>query len=788
VAIALAILMTVVVSVSSLLATSFKVGANSRYKQEATEIASSTLDDQLANGAVTLLGETGDTALPSVTSSGQTYLLEMEVEPYDPGNLACVSPASDPGAMLKVSVWATWTNQASGSKWWISGSSTSTGLLVEETSLLAVPAAAIDPTLGSLLVTIQGVTNNSIAGVSVTATPSSGSPETVTTTAGGCALFANIAVTPTWTLSFGSVSGDRTEQELTSIPTTQPISIAADTTTTVSYSTANSPGNAYDVAATVNPVYVVPLVNGAQPMLPSNINSLPLSFYSANLQTSPYVTTSPASVFPMPTAPSYYVVAGSCGAESAPRGYALDGQPVTVTAGSTVTPTVNLVPLKIFVQQGSSLVSGPSVTSVTAQVSNAAGTGADSNCPSTGSTVMPTLTLATSSTTWTSFIRGKHHRQQAHFVTACSFNCSTSTALAQPTAATYGSPVTFTATVTCTAGGGGCSPVNSGTVTFKNGSTVLGTGAVNSSGVATFVDSALPVGGTAVTATYGASGKWSSSAASASETETITAAGTTTTVVSNPNPNAYGTSDILTATVTAASPSTATPTGTVTFKNNGVNITTPSSCVNVALNGSGVATCTVSGLSGGSYPLTAAYAPSPANFTASTSLTVTQSVTASSTTTAVTSSSSPNSASGSSVTFTATVTAASGGPAVGSVAFKDGATTLGTVAVNGSGVATYATSSLAVGSHTISAVFTATNPSNFSTSTGTLVQGVNAGSLLIGLPYGVWLLSATYINGGHTYLSSNEAVQVVVTVTAAGFSVNGGAVQAAGQPVVVSVA
>jgi hypothetical protein len=66
-----------------------------------------------------------------------------------------------------------------------------------------------------------------------------------------------------------------------------------------------------------------------------------------------------------------------------------------------------------------------------------------------------------------------------------------------------------------------------------------------------------------------------------------------------------------------------------------------------------------------------------------------------------------NNASGSfgdSVTFTATV-APSG--AAGSVQFKDGVADLGTPqTVNGSGVATFTTSSLSVGSHTISSVFT----------------------------------------------------------------------------------
>ena len=49
--IALAILMTLLISVSSLLVTSFKVGANSRYRQAATEIATSNLDYQVQVGS-----------------------------------------------------------------------------------------------------------------------------------------------------------------------------------------------------------------------------------------------------------------------------------------------------------------------------------------------------------------------------------------------------------------------------------------------------------------------------------------------------------------------------------------------------------------------------------------------------------------------------------------------------------------------------------------------------------------------------------------------------------------
>src|SRR5262249_3163435 len=55
------------------------------------------------------------------------------------------------------------------------------------------------------------------------------------------------------------------------------------------------------------------------------------------------------------------------------------------------------------------------------------------------------------------------------------------------------------------------------------------------------------------------------------------------------------------------------------------------------------------------------------------------------------------------VTFTATVSAS--GTPTGTVTFNDGATTLGTATLNNSGQATFATSALAVGSHTITASY-----------------------------------------------------------------------------------
>jgi type II secretory pathway pseudopilin PulG len=786
VVIAITILMTVLVAVSSMLATSFKVGANSRYEQEATQIASATLDSQLANGATALLAEPGDTDLPNVLSAGQTYVLEMEIAPYDPGTLGCVSPASDPGAMLKVTVWATWANVSQNNNWWVKGTTGSTGLLVEETSLLAVPAASVNSTLGSILVNVQNAADTGVADLSVTATPSSGAAQTAVTTQGGCVLFANISASATWTITFVNLSGYITEQE-SLLPTTGatadgPLSITADATTTVSFDPSDNPSDGYDKAATVTPTYSVPMADGVHPILPSNISSMPLSFYSAVLTSSPYVSASPAQVFPIASTPSYSVVSGSCGAESAPDGGTVDGTAVSLSPGGNASPAISLVPVQIFVNSAGTFV--PAV--VTAKASNAAGTGTDTNCPTSGSTVMPTLNLGTATTIWSSFHRGGPHRSKNVLVLNC-VACATTTTLSQPSTATYGSPVTLSADVTCS--GTGCGTVTAGTVTFVDTTTglTLGTsGSVSGSGVATFVVStpgALILGSNVIKATYNGSGKWVASAASASKTETINAAGTTTTVVANPNPSSYGTSVILTATVTANSPSIATPTGAVTFKSSGVNI---AGCVSVTMT-SGAANCTLSASSGGTYTVTAVYAPSPANFTASTSSAVTQSVTAVSTTTTLTSSANPSTFN-TSVTLTATVAPTSGSAiAVGSVAFMDGSTVLATVAVNGFGIATTATSALALGNHSLSAVFTPTSSVNFATSTGTLAQVVKAPAgtpyTLCGLPYGVWLLSATY----STFKSANEPTQVVITINSSGIYVGSNGPYAPGSAVTVYI-
>ncbi|HEX8919614.1 MAG TPA: ice-binding family protein [Chloroflexota bacterium] len=101
----------------------------------------------------------------------------------------------------------------------------------------------------------------------------------------------------------------------------------------------------------------------------------------------------------------------------------------------------------------------------------------------------------------------------------------------------------------------------------------------------------------------------------------------------------------------------------------------------------------------------------------------------SSSSTTTTLSSSPNpSAAGQSVTFTATVTSSSGTPS-GSVAFKDGTTAIGSGTLNASGVATFSTSALSLGVHSVTAVYAGDGGHNASTSSAVsqVVPGAGGG-------------------------------------------------------------
>jgi hypothetical protein len=263
---------------------------------------------------------------------------------------------------------------------------------------------------------------------------------------------------------------------------------------------------------------------------------------------------------------------------------------------------------------------------------------------------------------------------------------------------TLGQSVTFTATVT------GASPT--GTVTFKDGATTLGTGTVNGSGQATFTTASLAAGSHAITAAYGGDTN-NTPGTSPVLTQVVNQAGSSVSLTSSANPSTFGQSVTFTATVTGAS-----PTGTVTFNDGATTLGTGT------VNGSGQATFTTSSLAAGSHSITATYG-GDINNTPGTSPVLTQVVNQATTTTTLASSKNPSSA-GEAVTFTAT--ASSGGTPAGTVTFRDGGTVIGTGTLSG-GVATFTTSSLSVGSHAITANYNG-DANNAASTSAVLTQSV----------------------------------------------------------------
>jgi hypothetical protein len=172
-------------------------------------------------------------------------------------------------------------------------------------------------------------------------------------------------------------------------------------------------------------------------------------------------------------------------------------------------------------------------------------------------------------------------------------------------------------------------------------------------------------------------------------------AATSITLTSSMNPSTLGQTVTFTATVIPSAES-GLPTGTVTFKDGAATIGS------ATLNGAGQATLSIATLAGGSHSITAIYG-GDSNFKDSASSALTQMVNSAATSTGVTSSVNP-SRYGQAVTFTATVTSPAGVP-VGTVTFKDGAITLGSGTLNGSGQATFATTALSAGVHSITAEY-----------------------------------------------------------------------------------
>lgn len=225
----------------------------------------------------------------------------------------------------------------------------------------------------------------------------------------------------------------------------------------------------------------------------------------------------------------------------------------------------------------------------------------------------------------------------------------------------FGQPVTFTATVTAS------SVVNSGTVTFMDGSASLGTDAVTN-GQASFQTTTFSAGNHAITAVYGGDGNDNPSN-SAAVTQVVTKALATVTL-GNLTQAYTGSPRVATATTAPASL-------TVTLAYNG-SPTAPTAPGSYAV----VATVQDANYQGSAQGTLIIQKEGLATFTLACS---------------------GNAYSGEAVTLTAQATALHAVP-TGQVSFLDGTTALGTAPFQ-NGVAVFATTSLTVGTHTLTACY-----------------------------------------------------------------------------------
>jgi len=259
---------------------------------------------------------------------------------------------------------------------------------------------------------------------------------------------------------------------------------------------------------------------------------------------------------------------------------------------------------------------------------------------------------------------------------------TTSTTLTNnPPTSSFGQSVELVATVKTGLG------TSQGSVQFLDGATVLGSVALQD-GSATFATSALAQGSHTLTAKFlGGGGSRPSTSPAVKQQVGKTAA--TVTLSGSPNPSPLGGTVTLTASVAAGQQK---PTGTVTF-NDGSNPLGTQTIVN------GEAQLMTSALSAGQHAITAVYS-GDSSFDGGTSPLLTVYVNS----TATQLSSTPNpSEKGQSVQLLATVQSPNGSP-TGSVDFLDGATEIGTSPLT-NGTARFATSTLAVGTHVLTAVY-----------------------------------------------------------------------------------
>jgi len=286
---------------------------------------------------------------------------------------------------------------------------------------------------------------------------------------------------------------------------------------------------------------------------------------------------------------------------------------------------------------------------------------------------------------------------------------------------------------------GGATGTPTGSVKFTDNGVDLQTVAVDGTGSAKLTTTALTVGTHPIVATYlGATGFATST--SSTLNQIVNKADTMITLTSSANPSAKGTAVTFTATPTVKAPGGGSVVGTVTF-NDGV------SSLGTATITGGVSTISVASLTVGTHNITAVYTGTSA-LNGTTSEILVQTVALNAATVMLTSSKNPSSL-GESVIFTAKVSG-SGATPTGQVQFLDDTTALTTVNLS-AGQATFQTSTLTSGTHTLNAKYL--GDTNNGVATGTVMQVVNR------------ITTTTTLTSSKSQLAEGEAVTITATVS-----------------------
>lgn len=270
--------------------------------------------------------------------------------------------------------------------------------------------------------------------------------------------------------------------------------------------------------------------------------------------------------------------------------------------------------------------------------------------------------------------------------------------------ANYWDWLTFTATVTSSAG----TPPDGGTVTFMQGGTVLATSPLYG-GLASFHSWTLPAGTNLLRAVY--SGFLNFEGSTSKVLKQVVYQDTTTTTLTSQNPSGVGQSVGFSAVVTPAILGD-TNAGSMTFYDGTKKLKT------LRLHGNWAGFVT-SKLTLGTHNITATYSGNR-DYTGS-SASLIQTVDQASTTTTLVSSLNPSNYK-QAVTFTATVVPQFSGTVKGTVTFYDGTTELRAVSLS-RGEAKYKTSKLTAGTHSITATYNGNI--DYTGSSASLTQTVN---------------------------------------------------------------